>query len=55
MLVCWLVRPSVGWLVGPHDEILRGEGRGCGMMLKTSYVEIASRLVTVPRSLIYFV
>jgi hypothetical protein len=63
MLVCpsvrWLVRPSVRLLVcpsvGSHDEILqRGEGRGCGMMSKTGYVEIASRLVTVTRSLFLF-
>jgi hypothetical protein len=51
MLVCWLVRPSVRWLVGPHDEILRGEGRGRGMMSKTGYVEIALRLVTATHSL----
>jgi hypothetical protein len=44
MLVGRLVRPSVG----PQDKILqKGEGRGCGMMLKTSYVKMASRLVTV--------
>jgi hypothetical protein len=50
-LVRSLVGPSVGLSVGPHDEILRrGEGRGIGMMLKTGYVEIASRLVTVTRS-----
>jgi hypothetical protein len=45
-----LVRPSI---IGPHNEILqRGEVRGCEMMSKTGYVEIASRLVTVIRSLL---
>jgi hypothetical protein len=52
MLVRPLVRPLVGPSVRPHDEILRrGEGRGRGMMSKTGYVEIASRLVTVTLSL----
>jgi hypothetical protein len=53
-------------LVGSHDEILRnllpwktgyvaiasrrGEGTGNQLMSKTSYVKIASRLVTVARS-----
>jgi hypothetical protein len=59
MLVRSLVRPSIRpWLVrrsvGSHDEILRrGEERGRGMMSKTGYIEIVSRLVTVTRSLFY--
>jgi hypothetical protein len=57
--VCWLVGPSVGWLVCPHITLKtgyvaialrRGEGRGNQLMSKTGYVEIASRLVTVTRS-----
>jgi hypothetical protein len=56
MLAGWLVRP----LVGPHITLKtsyvaiasrRGEGRGCGMMSKTGYVKIASRLAMVTRSL----
>jgi hypothetical protein len=59
MLVRWLVRWSVGPLVGPHITsktdyigiaLRRGEGRGNQLMSKTGYVEIASRLVTVARS-----
>jgi hypothetical protein len=55
MLVRWLVR----WSVGPHITLKtdyaaiasrRREGRGNQLMLKTGYVEIASRLVTVARS-----
>jgi hypothetical protein len=55
VLVGW----SVGWLVGPHITSKtgyvaiasrRGEGRGNQLMLKTDYVEIALRLVTVALS-----
>jgi hypothetical protein len=58
-LVRWFVRPSVGWLVGPHITsktdyvaiaLRRGEGRENWLMSKTGYVKIASRLVTVARS-----
>jgi hypothetical protein len=61
-----LVGPSVGSSVCPHNEILRnlltwktsyvaiasrrGEGRGNQLMLKTGYVEIALRLLTVAHS-----
>jgi hypothetical protein len=54
-----LVRPLVGPSVGPHitsktDYVAiasrRGEGKGNRLMLKTGYVEIALRLVTIARS-----
>jgi hypothetical protein len=55
-LVGPLVGPCIRWLVCPHITSKtgyvafasrRGEGRGNQLMLKTGYVEIASRLVTV--------
>jgi hypothetical protein len=61
--VGWSVGPhitsSIGPLVSPHitsktDYVAiasrRGEGRGNWLILKTGYVKIASRLVTVARS-----
>jgi hypothetical protein len=59
-LVRPLVGPSIGWshITSKTDYVaiaLRsGEGRGNQLMLKTGYIEIASRLVTVARSCFSF-